>query len=74
MDSTPFYPESFWNDLLSHHSERVREAFNSLDPANKKIVLAHLQNMVNESGWQPEQRSSAKAALRALQYLTDQDK
>jgi hypothetical protein len=74
MDSTSLHLESLWNDLLSRQPERIWEAFNSLDAANKQIVLAHLQNMVSESGWQAEQRVSAKAALQALQHLTNQEK
>ena len=74
MDGTSIQPESLWNDLLSRQPERVSEAFNSLDPPNQKIVLAHLQNMVKESGWQSEQRISAKAALQALEHLADQEK
>ena len=74
MDGTSIQHESLWNDLLSRQPERVREAFNSLNPSSQKIVLAHLQNMVGESGWQSEQRISAKAALQALEHLTDQEK
>jgi hypothetical protein len=73
MDSNPEQLEALWNDLLSLQVELVREAFNSLDPTSQKTVLLHLKRMVSESGWQPEQRTSAKAALRALENQLIQD-
>lgn len=59
--------ESLWNELLSRQPKRIRRAFASLDPSEQNAVLAHLHRMVSESGWQPEQRASAQAALSALE-------
>jgi len=73
MDSTPEQLEVLWNDLLSRQVKLVREAFNSLDPSSQRIVLLHLKRMESESGWQPEQRTSAKAALSALENQLIQD-
>ena len=73
MDSTPEQLEALWNDLLSRKAELVRKAFNSLDAENQKTVIVHLQRMVKESGWQPEQRTSARVALRALENHLIQD-
>ena len=73
MDSTPEQLEALWNDLLSRQAELVREAFYSLDPTSQRTVLLLLKRMVGESGWQPEQRTSAKAALRALENQLIQD-
>jgi hypothetical protein len=73
MDSTPEQLEALWNDLLSRKAELVRKAFNSLDAENQRTVIVHLQRMVKESGWQPEQRTSARAALRALENHLIQD-
>ena len=73
MDSTPEQLEALWNDLLSRKAELVRKAFNSLDAENQRTVIEHLQRMVKESGWQPEQRTSARAALRALENHLIQD-
>jgi hypothetical protein len=73
MDSTPEQLDALWNDLLSCENELVREAFNSLDPPSQKTVLAHLKRMASEADWQPRQRTSAKAALRALENQINQD-
>jgi hypothetical protein len=59
--------EDLWNGLLSRQPELVRAAFSSLDLAERTAVLAHLQRIVNEAGWHPEQRLSAQAALDALE-------
>lgn len=74
MDSTPDHLEALWNKLLSSQAELVRQAFNSLDPTSKNIVMTHLNRMASEAGWQPEQRRSARAALRALKNQINQDK
>jgi hypothetical protein len=59
-------PEQFWEDLLSRQPGPIKAAFASLDPSNQQAVLAHLQSMVSETGWQPEQRISARAALEVI--------
>jgi hypothetical protein len=59
--------ETLWDDLLSRQPERVRAAYTSMKTSEQKAVVAHLQRMVDEPGWQPEQRSSALAALKALE-------
>ena len=59
-------PDDFWDALLSRQEEQVRAAFNSLDEERKNAVSSHLQRMVSEPGWHPEQRLSAQAALKAL--------
>lgn len=66
--------EVLWNDLLSRQPELIQAAFATLDTPNQKAVLAHLQRMVNEAGWQPEQRASAKAALQTLVTQSNQGK
>ena len=73
MDNTPEQLDALWNDLLSCENELVRKAFNSLDPPSQKTVLAHLKRMASEAGWQPEQRTTAKAALQALENQINQD-
>ena len=66
MHETSMKPEQLWEDLLSRQPETIKEAFASLDPSDQKAVLAHLQRMVGESGWQTEQRLSARVALDIL--------
>ena len=73
MDSHPGYLEALWNDLLSREPERIRKTFYSLDPPSQGFVLDHLQRMLTESDWQPEQRLSAGAALQALEKRSDQE-
>jgi hypothetical protein len=58
--------ELIWDNLLSRQADFIRPAFASLSEQDQQTVLAHLQRMVTEPGWQPEQRISAKAALDVL--------
>ena len=58
--------EPIWDSLLSRDPEEIRRKFSELDADSKKVVLGHLQTMVNESGWHPEQVASARIALEAL--------
>jgi hypothetical protein len=74
MNGTPDPLEVLWDNLLSRQPDRVRLAFDSLDTDGKKTVLAHLHRMASESGWHPEQRDSAIAALQALENPPTQGK
>lgn len=67
-DSTPQPDdlEILWDQLLSRQADLVQQAFNRLRPDERAAVLTHLQRMATESGWHPEQRRSAQAALEAL--------
>jgi hypothetical protein len=59
-------PQEFWDKLLSGEPEWVRAAFASLEEGEKRAVMAHLERMASEPGWQPEQRASAGVALGIL--------
>jgi len=59
--------ETIWNSLLSRDPDEIRKVFSELDPASRKVVLNHLNAMVSEEGWHPEQVSSARIALKALE-------
>jgi hypothetical protein len=61
--------EILWGQLLSRQAAQVRAAYAGLEPGERQAVVAHLRRMVSEAGWQPEQRRSARAALRALDSL-----
>ena len=63
--------ENLWGDLLSRYPRRVWEAFATLDIDQQQAVLEHLERMVTEAGWQPEQRKSAQAALDAIATSKD---
>jgi hypothetical protein len=58
--------EQLWNDLLSRENRLILKAFTILDKESQQAVLQHLSRMSEEPGWHPEQRISAKAALRVL--------
>lgn len=62
--------QDIWDALLSRQAERVLAMYNSLGSRDKERVLAHLMRMSTESGWHPEQRASAIAALAAIQGKT----
>jgi len=70
MSNIPTDPvEQFWDGLLSRRPERIRAVFIPLDPATRQAVLAHLQRMVTEKDWHPQQRASARAALKVIARL-----
>jgi glycine betaine/choline ABC-type transport system substrate-binding protein len=58
--------ELFWESLLSRHPDQIQAAFNSVDKTTQAQVLEHLQQMVTEEGWHPEQVLSAQTALEIL--------
>jgi hypothetical protein len=57
----------FWDAILSRKPKRILGVFQILDMATRKAVIAHLQRMVSEEGWQSEQRTSAQVALDVVQ-------
>lgn len=59
--------ESFWDQILSRKPELVRSAFDNLNEIEQKAVMDHLRRMATEEGWHPEQRTSALAAIAALE-------
>ncbi len=65
--------ELMWDNLLSRQPDRIQSAYASLNTHDRKAVLAHLHHMVKEPGWQPEQRQSAKTAIKAINTLSKQD-
>ncbi len=66
MDDTSDPLEKLWDDLLSRQENQIRAAYQELTSEEQDAVLEHLQRMVSEPGWHPEQRLSAHAALRVL--------
>ncbi len=60
--------EQLWDDLLSRQPARIRSAFESLQAAQQKAVLAHLRRMLKEDGWQPEQRSIGQGGDKSNRY------
>jgi hypothetical protein len=68
-DSSSFL-EILWDALLSRDPSQIRAAYSDLDSSSQKVVLTHLQRMVQEDGWHPEQVKSALVALNALEQQT----
>lgn len=66
MEEQPRDLQDLWDQLLSGDADAVRVAFRTLGDSERKAVLEHLQRMTSEEGWQPEQVTSARAALQAL--------
>lgn len=61
-----FSPDELWDAILSREPERILEAWSHLDHEEQTSLLAHLECMVAEDGWHPEQVISAQAALDAI--------
>ncbi len=61
--------ELFWESLLSREPDQIKAAWNSIDRATQEQVLLHLQDMLNDEDWHPEQRASAEIALKVLNSL-----
>jgi hypothetical protein len=74
MSKDPEQLEQLWDNLLSRQPELIRATFSSLDASDQKAILTHLHCMAHESGWQPEQKASAKAAILALAVQSKQEK
>jgi hypothetical protein len=64
--------EDFWENLLSREPKQIRLAYRSLDATSKKEVLIHLQKMVSENGWLPQQVASARAALETVEKIQNE--
>jgi hypothetical protein len=63
--------EDLWDNLLSRNPKRIWESFDALDVDQQQAVQEHLERMIHEPGWQPEQRISAQTALDAITNLND---
>jgi len=58
--------EILWDGLLSRDEKRIIAVFQFLDKSSQLEVVTHLNRMVSEEGWHPEQVLSAQAALNAI--------
>ena len=58
--------EIFWNAVLSRQPQRIRRAVKPLDKPARAALVAHLESMVSEEGWLPQQRESAQTALDVI--------
>ncbi len=59
--------EQFWNAILSRQPQRIRRAVKQLNAPARAALLIHLQSMISEEGWLPQQRESAQIAIDVIQ-------
>jgi hypothetical protein len=63
--------EALWEHLLSENAALIRLAWESLDEEGRGAVKRHLEAMTRETGWHPNQRRAATAALQCLRELDE---
>jgi len=61
--------EEIWGDLFSGDAARVRKVWMRLTDEECGIVLQHLQQMIDDPGFQPLQKESAATALRLIREI-----
>jgi hypothetical protein len=61
--------EEIWRDLFSGDAARVRKVWMKLTDEECGIVLQHLQQMIDDPGFQPSQKESAATALRLIREM-----
>jgi len=61
--------EEIWGDLFSGDAARVRKVWMKLTDEECGIVLQHLQQMIDDPGFQPLQKESAATALRLIREI-----
>jgi len=69
MASTEAKLEEIWGDLFSGDAARVRKVWMRLTDEECGIVLQHLQQMIDDPGFQPLQKESAATALRLIREI-----
>ena len=67
-------PEELWDAILSRETGRIHETWHALNQEERSSLLAHLERMVSEDGWHPEQVISARCALEAIRALSAGDR
>jgi hypothetical protein len=67
-------PEEIWDAILSREAGRIRSAWQLLDREERAHLMTHLERMVSEDGWHPEQVISARCALEAIRALSAGDR
>jgi hypothetical protein len=66
-------PDELWDAILSRESNRILIAWQRLNAEEQVSLLAHLERMITEDGWHPEQITSAQTALNIIRKATDGD-
>ena len=55
-----------WEQILSRDPELIQAMYEELTMDEQMAVLKHLNIMISEEGWHPEQVKSAQVALKTL--------
>ena len=58
-----------WDNLLSREAMKIESTFNDLSRSERRAVIEHLNRMITEDGWHPEQKKSASIALQTIGKL-----
>jgi len=61
--------EEIWAGLFSGDAARVRKVWMKLTDEECGIVLQHLQQMLDDPGFQSSQKESATTALRLIREI-----
>jgi hypothetical protein len=61
--------EEIWRELFSGDAARVRRVWMRLTDEECSILLQHLQEMIDDPGYQPLQKESAATALRLIREI-----
>jgi hypothetical protein len=69
MNKIEAFLEKTWDGLLSREESQIIRAYSPLDADSQRTVYTHLQKMVSEPGWHPEQVISARKALEVIDSL-----
>jgi hypothetical protein len=64
-------PEALWERLLSNNNLLIRHAWESIGEEERAAVKQHLLTMARETGWHPDQRRAALAALQCINDLEE---
>jgi hypothetical protein len=63
--------EKFWTALLSREPKTIMDAYDSCTLSERHDILAHLNRMSTEPGWNIEQTKSARFALKVLKKIPE---
>ena len=62
--------EKIWGNILSRQPDRIRRVYLELSKDERLAVKTHLERMLQEPGWNDEQRISAQEAIQAIEVFT----
>ncbi len=66
--------DKIWGDLLSRDPGLIHRIYDSISKTEQATVFRHLEKMVREEGWHPEQQKSAQVALDVIKTADHENK